>query len=74
MTSLFPIFLDAFSHFYKRSICWSIHTSFGAYIHLLVRRLVTHKLKPKVLFSTKINISASEKASYAMYLALFPLR
>ena len=53
------------------SICWSIHTPFGAYIHLFVRQLVTHELKPKVPFLTKTNISTSENASYAVYPALF---
>ena len=63
-----PIFLDAFSHLYKR-LCPSVHPSFGPSIG----RSHTNWNPAKVRFSTKITGSTSENASYAVYTALFQI-
>ena len=60
----FLVFLDAFSHLYKRvcpSVRRSVHPSHTSWNHA------------KVPFSTKTTISISENASYAVYPALLKI-
>ena len=61
----YSLFLDAFSHLYKRvcpSVIWSVRPSVG--------RSHASWNPAKVPFSTKITGSTSENASYAVYTAL----